>query len=79
MNGKPLAGTQPLEITTWQKVNSRLLAKSIAELMHEEVAQPAIISTDEDGRTHFLLSTDRWSFIIHSPVLNAGSTTGILK
>lgn len=59
MNGKLLAGTQPLEITIWQKVNSRLLAKSIAELMHEEVAQPAIISTDEDGRTHFQLSTDQ--------------------
>ncbi len=57
MNAQPLAGTQPLDKTIWQKVNSRLLAKSIAELMHEQVAQPAIVSEDDDGRTHFLLAT----------------------
>src|SRR5829696_7052715 len=59
MTIKPLAGTQPLKTTILQKVNSRLLAKSIAELMHEAVAQPAIISTEKDGRTNFLLSTDQ--------------------
>lgn len=58
MNLKPLTGTAPLNNSTWQKVNNRLLAKSIAELMHEQVAQPAIVAEDEDGKTHFLLSTD---------------------
>lgn len=59
MNSKPLAGTEPLDTAIWQKVNKRLLAKSIAELMHEQVAQPAIISEEEDGCTHFLLSTNQ--------------------
>lgn len=58
MTFKPLAGTQPLNKAIWQKVNNRLLAKCVAELMHEQVAQPAILSTDEDGRTHFQLATD---------------------
>src|ERR1044072_1736565 len=58
MNLKPHTGTAALDKTIWHKVNSRLLAKSIAELMHEQVAQPAIISEDEDGKTHFLLSGD---------------------
>jgi siderophore synthetase component len=58
MISKPLAGTTPLSKTIWQKVNSRLLAKSITELMHEQVAQPAIVSEDKDGRTHFRLATD---------------------
>src|SRR5687767_2820140 len=61
MNLKPLTGTAPLDKAIWQKVNSRLLAKSIAELMHEQVAQPAIVAEDEDGRTRFLLSTDEAS------------------
>jgi siderophore synthetase component len=61
MNLIPLTGTAPLDKTTWHKVNNRLLAKSIAELMHEQVAQPAIIAEDEDGRTHFLLSADEAS------------------
>jgi siderophore synthetase component len=55
---KPLAGAEPLSITIWQKVNSRLLAKTIAELMHEQVAQPAIVCEDNEGRTHFRLTTD---------------------
>jgi len=58
MNLQPLAGTEPLDAATWQKVNQRLLAKSIAELMHEQVLLPTIISEDDDGRTHFQLSTD---------------------
>ena len=58
MNVKPHTGTAPLDKTIWHKVNSRLLAKSIAELLHEQVAQPAIVSEDEDGKTHFLLSGD---------------------
>ena len=58
MISKPLAGTDPLSISIWQKVNNRLLAKSLAELMHEEVAQPIILSEDKDGRTHFRLRTD---------------------
>lgn len=47
-----------IRIDIWQKVNNRLLAKSLAELMHEEVAQPAVVSEDKDGRTHFRLTTD---------------------
>jgi siderophore synthetase component len=58
MNLKPLTGTAPLDKTIWHKVNNRLLAKSIAELMHEQVAQPAIVAEDKDGKTHFLLSAD---------------------
>ncbi|AEV99104.1 IucA/IucC family protein [Niastella koreensis] len=58
MINKPLAGTGPLSIAIWQKVNNRLLAKSLAELMHEEVAQPVVVSEDKDGRTHFRLATD---------------------
>jgi siderophore synthetase component len=58
MNVKPLAGTQPLDTATWQKVNNQLLVKSIAELMHEQVAVPNIVSMEENGRTHFLLSAD---------------------
>lgn len=61
MNVKPFTGTASLDTTIWHKVNSRLLAKSIAELMHEQVAQPAIVSEDEDGKTHFLLSGDEAS------------------
>lgn len=61
MNVKPHTGTAALDKTIWQKVNSRLLAKSIAELMHEQVAQPAIVLEDEDGKTHFLLSGDEAS------------------
>ena len=55
---KPLAGTDPLSIAIWQKVNNRLLAKSLAELMHEEVAQPVVVSEDKDGHTYFKLATD---------------------
>lgn len=58
MNSNPLAGTEPLSTAIWQKVNNRLLAKSIAELMHEEVAQPIVVSADKTGRTHFRLTTD---------------------
>jgi len=58
MINKPLAGTEPLTIAIWHKVNNRLLAKSIAELMHEEVAQPVVVSADKDGCTHFQLATD---------------------
>jgi siderophore synthetase component len=58
MNLKPLISTASLDKTIWQKVNNRLLAKSIAELMHEQVAQPGIVAEAEDGKTHFLLSTD---------------------
>lgn len=58
MNSTTLAGTGPLSINNWQQVNNRLLAKSIAELMHEEVACPVIESTDKNGCTHFRLTTD---------------------
>lgn len=55
---QPLAGTQPLDTAIWQKVNNLLLAKSIAELMHEQVAIPAIVSEEQEGCTYFLLSAD---------------------
>ncbi|WP_205509629.1 IucA/IucC family protein [Longitalea arenae] len=55
---KALPGTAPLNKAVWQKVNKRLLAKSLAELMHEQVAQPVILSSESDGRTHFQLTTD---------------------
>jgi siderophore synthetase component len=61
MNSKPLAGTAPLSRAIWEKVNNRLLAKSLAELMHEEVAQPVVVLEDKDGQTHFRLTTDHAS------------------
>ncbi|MEP6804539.1 MAG: IucA/IucC family siderophore biosynthesis protein, partial [Flavobacterium sp.] len=50
---------QHLNAVTWDQVNRNLLAKSIAELMREDVAKPQIISKDEDGLTHFILDTDK--------------------
>lgn len=51
--------TQHLNAATWNQVNRNLLAKSIAELMREDVAKPQIISTDKNKLTHFILETDK--------------------
>lgn len=48
-----------LEATVWQQVNINLLAKSLAELMHEQVLTPAITGRGENGLTHFRIDTDR--------------------
>ncbi|WP_163411517.1 IucA/IucC family protein [Flavobacterium ajazii] len=50
---------QHLNAGIWNKVNRNLLAKSIAELMREDLAKPQIISEQEDGLTHFKLATDK--------------------
>nr|WP_294922418.1 IucA/IucC family protein [uncultured Flavobacterium sp.] len=42
----------------WEKVNLNLLAKSLAELMHEDVAKPTITGSEKDGIKHFKLTTD---------------------
>ncbi len=42
----------------WNKVNINLMAKSLAELMHEQVAKPETLTTDKDGVTQFRLATD---------------------
>jgi len=47
-----------LNSSTWDKVNRNLLAKSISELMREDVAKPEKIGTEIDGLTHFKLQTD---------------------
>ncbi len=47
-----------LTATIWQRVNRNLLAKSLAELMREQVANPEVTGTEADGLTHMRLSTD---------------------
>jgi siderophore synthetase component len=51
--------TKHLDTEIWNKVNRNLLAKSIAELMREDLAKPQIISEDEDSLTHFRLAADK--------------------
>lgn len=50
---------QHLNGDIWNNVNRNLLAKSISELMREDLAKPEIIRKEEDGLTHFKLSTDK--------------------
>lgn len=49
---------EPLKKAIWDKVNLNYIAKSITELMHEKLAEPEIIGTDETGLTQFVLITD---------------------
>lgn len=49
---------QHLNTDIWNKANRNLLAKSIAELMREDLAKPQITAKEEDGLTHFKLDTD---------------------
>ncbi|WP_103863592.1 IucA/IucC family siderophore biosynthesis protein [Aquimarina sp. I32.4] len=51
--------TKHLDADIWDKVNRNLLAKSLAELMREDVAKPQILSKKEDGLTEFRLETDK--------------------
>jgi siderophore synthetase component len=66
--------TQHLNATIWNKVNRNLLAKSIAELMREDVAKPRIIKKEKNGLTHFKLETDNehlhYTFSAYSRYLN---------
>ena len=50
--------TQHIDAKAWKRVNTDLLAKSLAELMHEEIIVPEVVSREEDGLTHFRLRTD---------------------
>ncbi|UGU17581.1 IucA/IucC family siderophore biosynthesis protein [Sinomicrobium kalidii] len=50
---------QHLDANVWQKVNRKLLAKSLAELMREDIAKPKTISEEADGLTRFKLETDK--------------------
>lgn len=59
-----------LQASIWQQVNIRLLAKSLAELMHEQVLAPETISREENGDAHFRLLTDQenvWYTFAASP------------
>lgn len=62
-----------LNSAIWREVNRNLLAKSLAELMHEEVAKPEIIS-EEGDTTHFRLATDHehihYTFSAHRRMLD---------
>lgn len=51
--------TQHLRANIWQKVNRKLLAKSLSELMREDIAKPQVISGEADGLTRFKLETDK--------------------
>ncbi len=53
-----LQGTQSLDMEIWERVNLNLMAKSLSELMHEQVALPVITGREPDGLTHFTLRTD---------------------
>lgn len=65
---------QHLNAAVWNQVNRNLLAKSISELMREDVAKPEITGKDEDGLTHFILKTDTeniyYSFSAYQRFLN---------
>lgn len=49
----------PLNKEVWDKVNLNYIVKSIAELMHEKLAEPKVIRTQENGITQFRLDTDQ--------------------
>ncbi|MFV0248360.1 MAG: IucA/IucC family protein [Tenacibaculum sp.] len=51
---------QHLKINHWQKANRNLMAKSISELMREDIAKPKILNQITDnGLTEFRLETDK--------------------
>lgn len=66
--------TQHLDANIWNKVNRNLLAKSLAELMREDVAKPQILSKKTDGLTLFKLKTDEqhihYTFSAYPRLLN---------
>lgn len=56
---KAIAPTVPVvDRAVWDKVNLHYITKSIAELMHEQLAVPEVVGMDASGRTHFRLNTD---------------------
>ncbi|MDR7211893.1 IucA/IucC family siderophore biosynthesis protein [Flavobacterium piscis] len=65
---------QHLNTSVWNQVNRNLLAKSIAELMREDLAKPQITSKEDNGLTHFILETDKeniyYSFSAYPRFLN---------
>ncbi len=50
--------TAHLTADIWDAANRRLLAKALAELMREDVAQPIAMQGDDKGYTHFVLHSD---------------------
>jgi len=58
MNTETIPHIEVFTTQVWEKVNINLLAKSLAELMHEDVAKPAITGSKKEGVTHFKLTTD---------------------
>lgn len=50
---------RPFSESVWNQVNRKLLAKSLAELMHEEVAKPQRKEVLPDGKWAFCLVTDK--------------------
>ena len=57
MNIETIPHIEVFTALVWEKVNLNLLAKSLAELMHEDVAKPTITG-GKDGVKHFKLTTD---------------------
>jgi siderophore synthetase component len=58
MNYNNFNHIKPLKKEVWDKVNLNYIAKSIVELMHEKLAEPTLINTDEQGNSDFRLATD---------------------
>lgn len=58
MNIETVPHLEVFSSQVWEKVNLDLLAKSLAELMHEDVAKPTITGSEKDGIKHFKLTTD---------------------
>lgn len=58
MNIETIPHLEVFTTPVWEKVNLNLLAKSLAELMHEDVAKPEITGSEKDGLKHFKLTTD---------------------
>ena len=58
MNTETIPHIEVFTSKVWEKVNLNLQAKSLAELMHEDVAKPIITDSKKDGLKHFKLTTD---------------------
>ena len=50
MNIETIPHLEVFTAPVWEKVNLNLLAKSLAELMHEDVAKPAITESKKNLR-----------------------------
>lgn len=51
------SGVEVLTSSNWNSVNKNYIAKSISELMHEVLLEPAVLE-EKEGRTQFRLDTD---------------------